>query len=419
MVDDLGYLDNDRILKRLPNIRKLFLEGGMRFTRMYNEAPLCCPARANFQGGQHTLRNGVTTNTFEGFDTSRTLATALADVGYHTIIAGKYLNNYDGSVVPPGWHRALINRYHSVPSSVFWVDGRLTTFEGRFFDDVTRQKAVRWLGQAPRDRPVFELLTPYAPHRHRQKCGSNTALTCTLLPAVIKPDRRSPRCAALPPFKPPSYRLDSDGPQYPTKWPAGWPLETTCESLLIVDRMVGQLVKAQAERKRPAIFVFMSDNGMSWGQHGLPLKTVPWSTRLPFYVAGSGVRRGATGKLLSIIDVPVTLADYARAHMPWADGTSFRRLLQGRSFSGRSELLEIMPKPPGAAAYLGWEAIRTRRWRYLRWETGAVQLFDLVRDPWELRDLGQERAAKATQMDERLDRLLAVAERPARARRSR
>src|SRR5687767_2070556 len=34
MVDDLGYLPDDRVLERLPNIKGLWLDGGLRFTRM-------------------------------------------------------------------------------------------------------------------------------------------------------------------------------------------------------------------------------------------------------------------------------------------------------------------------------------------------------------------------------------------------
>ena len=40
--------------------------------------------------------------------------------------------------------------------------------------------------------------------------------------------------------------------------------------LLVIDRLAGELEAAQAERGRPAYFVLMSDNGMSWGQQGFP-----------------------------------------------------------------------------------------------------------------------------------------------------
>ena len=68
MVDDLGYLPDDRVLERLPNIKGLWLDGGLRFTRMFDETPLCCPARATLLSGQHTLHHGVTLNDGDLFD---------------------------------------------------------------------------------------------------------------------------------------------------------------------------------------------------------------------------------------------------------------------------------------------------------------------------------------------------------------
>ena len=61
IVDDLGAID-DRILERLPNIRSLFLQGGLQFNDAYSETPLCCPGRASFLTGQHTAHHGVTVN---------------------------------------------------------------------------------------------------------------------------------------------------------------------------------------------------------------------------------------------------------------------------------------------------------------------------------------------------------------------
>ena len=59
MVDDLGYLQDDRVLERLPNIRELWLEGGLRFERMYDQTPLCSPSRVSMLTGKNTLDHGV------------------------------------------------------------------------------------------------------------------------------------------------------------------------------------------------------------------------------------------------------------------------------------------------------------------------------------------------------------------------
>lgn len=413
MVDDLGYLDDERVLERLPAIRDLWLDDGIRFREAFNEIPLCCPARANFHSGKHSYHNGIVVNDRTGFDNSSTLATAIDTGGYHTLFVGKYLNSYDGSRAPPGWDRAAITKGSppSIADPQFWIDGELTTFHDRFFDDVVRETALGWLEEAPGDEPVFEVVAPYAPHRHRLRCAGRN-LTCRMTPAVMESDRGDPACAGIPRFRPPSYSTTFDFRaailRVPPGWKDGWRLRPTCESLLVVDRMVGQLRAAQARRGRPAYFVFLSDNGMAWGQHGQPLKHVPWSTRLPLYVAGPGIDQRTEDARVSIIDIPVTLADIAGTEIPDADGISFYGTLRGNAFSGRDEILELMPSPPAGYkdVYLGWAAIRSGRWRYIRWDFGLQELYDVERDPWELDDRSSAKPGVVKRLDARLDELI-------------
>ncbi len=164
---------------------------------------------------------------------------------------------------------------------------------------------------------------------------------------------------------------------------------------------------AQAERERPAWFIFLSDNGMSWGQKGFSLKHTPPSSRVPFYVAGPGVAPGSTPALTSKIDIAPTIAALAGLELPWADGTSFLPLLRGEPFEGRSELLEVMPRSSDRG-YAGWEALRTPEYRFIRWDIGQRELYDLVADPWQRQDLVTEEPELAARMEARLDELLAA-----------
>src|SRR5437660_1573017 len=80
---------------------------GTTFSNFHLETPLCCPARAGFLTGQHTLNHGVTKNVASMFKPSMTLATQLHALGYWTMLAGKYLNGYEkiAPAVPAGWDR--------------------------------------------------------------------------------------------------------------------------------------------------------------------------------------------------------------------------------------------------------------------------------------------------------------------------
>jgi N-acetylglucosamine-6-sulfatase len=409
MVDDLGYLPDDRVLERLPHIRSLWLEGGTRFTNMHTETPLCCPARASLLTGQHTLRHGVITNDGDPMDPSRTLATALDAAGYHTLLMGKYLNDYDGTRTPPGWDRVMM-RERNVGAS-FSIDGERVDFEGMHFDDALREQAVRWLREAPLEEPVFALISPRAPHRHPQKCEPGER-GCQYLPLVMDADQGAEVCAGIPPFKPPTYDATNNRRAVPwvmPDFPDGWPLEDICASLLVVDRMVGELVEARAAVDRAAYFVFLSDNGMSWGQKGFPQKHSPTSTRLPFYLSGPGVHAGEVNALVSNLDIAPTLVALGGAVLP-SDGSSLVPLLRREEVAPRSEVLEVMPADP-AGIYPGWAAIRTPELRYIRWDAGLRELYDLGRDEWEQENLVDSRPEEAARLDQRLDELLEASRR--------
>ena len=105
MIDDLAVLRDQRLWNRLPHIKSLFVDHGITFKHAIGETSLCCPGRAGFLGGQHTRHHGVTYNDARLFDPTNTIATALHDAGYTTLLSGKYLNLMDllDNRFPPGW----------------------------------------------------------------------------------------------------------------------------------------------------------------------------------------------------------------------------------------------------------------------------------------------------------------------------
>jgi arylsulfatase A-like enzyme len=382
MVDDLGAID-ERILSRLPNIKSLWIDGGLRFDSAYSETPLCCPGRASFLTGQHTRTHGVVAQQAKLLDPSMTIATVLHDSGYWTAQVGKYLNgaNALADKTPPGWDHVAMLEW--VPrSSKWWVENVPTTvgFDDRF----TLDTSVAWLRSAPQSQPVFMWVNPRAPHWgyfNRQPW----------LPAVEERYAADPRCAGIEPWKPPSY-------QWPVQ-PDGFPLDEICRSLLTTDEMVGQLrAEAQLAGRNP-IWMFTSDNGMSWGAHRFPTKNVPSAGRLPLYFAGPGIQHGSTDALISNIDLAPTLVELAGTAMPEAEGISFTPLLRGEP-GGREWMLE--DHPLGGATYGPWRGpwwgVRTPTWHLLQIGWQKPQLFNLALDPWELRSVRRGNRALVDQL---------------------
>ncbi len=372
MVDDLGMV-GDRVLERLPNIRSLWLERGLRFEAAYSETPLCCPGRAAFLTGQHTRRHGVVVNDARLLDPQHTIATALDQAGYFTVMSGKYLNGVGALAdrTPPGWDRvAMLDTWSRNLTSEWWVQDFAQT--AGFFDRFAADRALEWLHGAPRDQPLFMWLTPHAPHKAD---GVPEEWVTDIEPRYVS----DPRCDGIRPFQPPGYALP--------RAPDGFPLDDVCRSLLTADDMVGQ-VRAEVERQgRDPYWLFTSDNGMAWGAHGFTQKNVPSSDRLPLYVTGPGVISGETSALVSNIDLAPTLADLAGVEMPRADGISFERVLRGEDGRRRAMLQD---HPVGGPTGLGdltgpWWAIRTGSWRLVVWR--GTHLYQTEDDRWELNDL--------------------------------
>jgi arylsulfatase A-like enzyme len=170
--------------------------------------------------------------------------------------------------------------------------------------------------------------------------------------------------------------------------------------------MVGQLVAEQEKRGRPAYFIFMSDNGMSWGQKSEPFKLVPTSTRLPFYVKGPGVSRNDSYHNLSIIDIAPTIAQIAGAQMPWAQGESFLPVLKGQNFPRCKVHLEMMHKEPGDRKWFGWKGLRNCKWFYFRRDSGKRELYAYRGDQWYQRSLAKKYPGLVRKLNARLNRLV-------------
>jgi arylsulfatase A-like enzyme len=92
LADDLGWGDvgfNGRKEWSTPNLDKLAARG-IKFNRWYTAAVVCAPSRAALLTGKHTIHNGVSANNDDLPRSEVTLATALRRLGYRTALFGKW-----------------------------------------------------------------------------------------------------------------------------------------------------------------------------------------------------------------------------------------------------------------------------------------------------------------------------------------
>jgi arylsulfatase A-like enzyme len=149
-------------------------------------------------------------------------------------------------------------------------------------------------------------------------------------------------------------------------------------------------------------------------------KMLPYdpSTRVPLLIRGPGIPAGrATSELVANTDLAPTLLNLAgarpgktldgRSLLPFARNPKLRTkraILHetgGARYAGPKEQDERTNARMPLRHVMSYRAIRTARWLYVRWRDGGRELYDLQRDPDQMRSL------HAGQAHRRIRRVLA------------
>lgn len=425
-------------MKVLPRVRRLIGAAGVTFTNSFASYPLCCPSRSTFLTGQYAHNHGVRGNKppFGGYGrfrgAGRTVPVALQRAGYRTIHIGKYLNGYGRDVpatVPPGWTdwRGSIDpttyRYWNYTLNVNGTPRTYGTADRDYQTDVYAGLADGVIRREARIGGPFYLSVAFlAPHSGLGRDGAGTDGQAEEdaagnpgqpLTRRRRPQRRAagiglpapaPRYAgafaAAPLPRPPSFdEADmSDKPSAFRAQPRFAPAVTNRiarswrarrATLLAVDDAVQRIhdtLRATGQL-RNTVIVFTSDNGFFHGEHRRPNGKVlvyEPSVRVPLLLAGPGIPRGQRrGALVANVDLAATILDVARARPPRRlDGRSLVPIARSARLRTHRDLLLETGAGAGRANY---SAVRTPRFKYVEYATGEQELYDLARDPFELR----------------------------------
>jgi arylsulfatase A-like enzyme len=163
-----------------------------------------------------------------------------------------------------------------------------------------------------------------------------------------------------------------------------------------LDHEVGRILGAvdRTGHGEDTVVVFASDNGLALGSHGLLGKQNLYehSVRVPLIVRGPGIPRGQRARGLAyLLDLFPTLCELAGAPLPEGlDGQSLAPMLRSPTRAkGRPSLFFAYRREQ--------RAVRDERWKLIEYAVAGAkgrQLFDLLTDPDERRDLsGDSRAA--------------------------
>ena len=282
-------------LQKMPNTRSLITNGGTKFTQAIISNPLCCPSRATIFTGNYSHTTRVYTNSdrstdhpayggyaafFENGNDTETVNYALDAAGYETGLFGKYLNNFDPEAMlangmPQGWDEfhAFTGgnpRYTDYP----WVDYSAGG-EPAFIDNVARystyyagDQALRFINSQDGSEPFLACFAPYGPHG----------------PITPAPKDRKIQAPPGVSFQTPAYneRDLSDKPPYIRRLPRFTrderrrfeeKYDDQYATLWSIDEYVGAFIDAAPAN---TVFIFISDNGQTWGDHRFRYKLVPY-----------------------------------------------------------------------------------------------------------------------------------------------
>ncbi len=422
--------DDTGSMNYMPKTLSLLAEHGITFTNSFVNFSLCAPSRSSFLTGQASHNDGIKSNKaskdggWNSFkkDEENVLPVWLKAAGYKTALLGKYVNGYakgkrphglgywasvagswldlssvpanPATYVPPSWdlwYALTEERYYDYSVN---ENGTLINFGHEASDyatDVVKDRAVRFIkNQAGSTSPFFMLVATKAPHGQGDEGEKGPAIAAPKYEHAFM-DVTIPRNPAFYEFdvtdKEPSFR------QTPVVVGRRGNLETEYRKELQSLQSVDDLVEAVVTMLRDTgkldntLIVYTSDNGFLFGQHGLSGKASPYegSIRVPLVIRGPGVPENQKrSQLVNNLDIVATIEDLAGTKPGLAcDGHTLVPLFADANAPWRSAILIEGGNDRGPAAKR-YAAVRSADEKYVKYDSGFEEFYDLAADPYEL-----------------------------------
>ncbi len=377
-----------------PNLDRLIARG-LLFANAQCQAPMCSPSRMSIMTGLRPSTTGIygfiddneIKETNEATQKITLLHQYFKDAGYHTMGVGKIFHNHapDGLLDESGGREA---GFGPKPAQTFHWDKKGTSTDWGAFPERDEQmpdyRSAKWaIERLQRDyeQPFFlsvGFLRPHVPWHVPQKWFDLYDTARIHYPPYLENDRDDLPQIAL--------EID-DLPMMPTtRWAIEnrqWKniLHAYLASVSFVDHYIGEVLTALEESKhaKNTLIVLWSDHGYRLGEKGTFAKVALWNraTLSPLVFAGPGIPENKR------VDAPVelfaiypTLAELAGLPAPpHIEARSLFPLLAEPDKNWQTHAISTWARDN--------HAILTNDYRYIRYEDGAEELYDLRKDPNE------------------------------------
>jgi N-acetylglucosamine-6-sulfatase len=431
LVDDLRFDEtgaSGHPYLKTPHIDRLAHEGAV-FENAFHTTPLCSPNRASIVTGQYASRHGIIDNV--GRDAmSHRLANYHLDLkkrGYETAHIGKWHMGNDASPRPGYDTWISFKGQGTITDPVFWEGGGEKQLKG-YVTDLLNERAVEFVGRKRR-QPFALFLAHKAVHPDVQQKQDGTIDPATMQGYVL-PERHKDlyRGETYPPR--PSARLSV---QEILKEKPAWKevfelrdrpgmrafldaihvgeqeeIRRRAATIASVDEGVGMLLE-QLQRSGKldnTAIVFLGDNGYFFGEHGLGAErrfAYEEGIRTAFFVRYPKLIKPGTRfrEMVIALDIAPTMIQLAGGKPgPHIQGMSLLPLLKSMKRKWRESFLVEYFNESAWPWIVGmsYKAVRTDTAKLIHWvhKEGVDELYDLERDPYEMKNVIADAAYAGT-----------------------
>jgi len=433
LVDDLRYDEfgaGGHPYMKTPHIDRLAHEGVL-FERAFHTTPICSPNRASIMSGQYASRHGIIDNVARDAMSHRlpNFHLDLKKRGYHTAHIGKWHMGNEGGPRPGYDYWVSYDGHGRINNPRLNHDGKYVQHQG-YVTDIMNTLAVDFLKKhhAKKSKQPFSLFFAHkAVHPDAEQAADGTFKVDGYIAAERHKDLY--RGEVFP--KTPNMLSPAEVIKQKPAWAECFGLKSDPKSRAVleavhsgeqeeirlraammasVDEGVGMILDTLEKQGQldNTFIVFLGDNGYFFGEHGLgPERRFAYEEgiRSPFVVRYPKLAKaGKRVKDLVICqDIAPTFIELAGGK-PGAQvqGRCFLPLLaaRGKKPKGwrKSFLVEYwaenaMPWLVG----MTYKCVRTDRYKLIHWVNRGVdgeldELYDLDKDPYELKNLYKSRA---------------------------